>query len=110
MEISREHLVNLAYAKSLLDTPSLAARLTSYVGAPIERGFAMLPARWSESVSQATQAALQRALDVALGTLGDRPNVLSIDAVHKGIVATTGAVGGAFGLGILGIELPISTV
>jgi len=110
MEMTREHLLNLAYARDLLEKPSLAARLTSYVGAPIDRGFAMLPERWSEAVTQATQAALQRALDAALNTLGDRPSILSTDALHKGLVATTGAVGGAFGLGVLGIELPISTV
>jgi hypothetical protein len=53
---------------------------------------------------------LQRALEAALATLEDTPRMLSMDALHKGVVATTGAIGGAFGLAALGIELPISTV
>jgi hypothetical protein len=110
MQMKREHLLNLAYAKDLLETPSLAARVSNYVGAPLERGFEMLPARISEAVHHATQAALQRALDVALLTLDDNPRVLSTDTFHKGIVATTGALGGAFGIGALGVELPLSTV
>ena len=109
MDMKREHLVNLAYAKGLLEKPSLAARVTNVVGTPIEKGFAMLPDRWSDAVQEATRVALQRALEAALATMDDRPRVLSMDAVHKGIVATTGAVGGAFGLGALAIELPIST-
>jgi hypothetical protein len=110
MEITREHLVNLAYAKDLLEKPSLAGRLTNAVGAPIEKGFAILPERWTDAVQDATRVALQRALEAAVATLEDRPRVLSMDAVHKGIVATTGALGGAFGLGALGIELPVSTI
>jgi len=108
--MTREHLLNLAYAKHLLETPSLAARLSSYVGQPIERGFGMLPAKVSESVQQATEAALRRALDVALLTLDDHPSVLSADGAHKLFVATTGAVGGAFGIGALSLELPVSTI
>jgi len=110
MEMKREHLVNLAYAKGLLEKPSLAARITTIIGAPIEKGFAMLRDRWSDAVQDTTRTALQRALEAAVATMDDRPRVLSMDAVHKGIVATTGAVGGAFGLGALAIELPISTV
>jgi actin-like ATPase involved in cell morphogenesis len=110
MEMKREHLVNLAYAKGLLEKPSLAARITTIIGTPIEKGFAMLPDRWSDAVQDTTRTALQRALEAAVATMDDRPRVLSMDAVHKGIVATTGAVGGAFGLGALAIELPISTV
>jgi len=108
--MTREDLLNLAYAKDLLETPSLAVRLANYVGAPLERGFDRLPANVADAVHRATQAALQRALDVALLTLDENPRVLSTDTFHKGIVATTGALSGAFGIGALGVELPLSTV
>ena len=110
MEMSHEHRVNLAYAKSLLENPSLATKLSSAIGTPIEKGFAMLPASWSEVVQAAARTSLQRALEVALATLDDRPRLLSLDGLHKAMVATTGAAGGAFGLAALGVELPISTV
>jgi hypothetical protein len=110
MDMKREHLLNLAYAKNLLERPSLAGRLTNAVGVPIEKGFAMLPDSWSDAVQDATRTALRRALEAAIATLEDTPRVLSMDILHKGVVAATGAVGGAFGLGALGIELPISTV
>lgn len=93
----------------LLERPSLAVRLTDALGAPIERGFKLLPARWSETINSAVQLSLERALSVALRSLRPEQGRLARNRLHKLAVAATGAGGGAFGLAGLVVELPVST-
>ena len=69
----------------------------------------MLPKKWQKTIHTATEAALMKALDVAVRTLGARKPSASSDRLHKVAAATSGAMGGAFGIAALGIELPIST-
>jgi len=113
MTFSKEELDELRQAKTLLENPGLAAKLANYVGSPVEKGMKMLPKKWQASVHGATEKALMKALDVAVKSLGARSGVRSTrgaqNAAHKFAVATSGAVGGAFGLIALGVELPIST-
>ncbi|MBC7625445.1 MAG: EcsC family protein [Aeromicrobium sp.] len=112
MPISKAELAELKRAKALLENPGLASRLTSMLGAPLERGMAMLPTRFQSKVQKASEAAMMKALDVAVTSIGreaSRKSNLSRDRAHKFAAATSGAVGGAFGLLALGIELPIST-
>jgi hypothetical protein len=109
MKISREDLVDLRYAKCLLESPGLAAKLTNAIGVPLEKGFAMLPARWSETVGDVTARSLERALEAAIRTLGAPQQRPASERLHKIAVAAAGAGGGAFGLPALAIELPVST-
>ncbi|MBI5504469.1 MAG: EcsC family protein [Deltaproteobacteria bacterium] len=109
MGFSKRDLEDLALAKQLLQSPSLAARLTSLLGTPIEKGLEMLPAGWSGRVTQISQGVLHRALDLAVTTLDDAGSRRSRDSLHRLLVAATGAGGGWFGLPALPIELPIST-
>jgi hypothetical protein len=110
MPFSREELDELRQAKALLENPGLAAKLASYVGSPVEKGMKLLPARWQRGVHSATEKALMKALDVAVRSLGARSGARGAkNAAHRVAVATSGAVGGAFGLLALGVELPIST-
>jgi hypothetical protein len=109
MEIPGQALDELRYAKGLLESPGLAARVLNLFGLPVEKGFKLLPARWSELVTRAAQAALATALHVAVATLADRGPRPSFDILHKVVVTATGAAGGAFGLAALPIELPVST-
>ena len=69
MRLSPEHLYELKEAKRLLEQPSLAARLTDAIGSPIERGFSMLPERWSATINSAVRNSLNRALEVAVKSL-----------------------------------------
>jgi hypothetical protein len=109
MALSHQDRDNLRYAKSLLEHPSLATRITNIIGAPIEKGFKLLPAQWSDIVMHATRTALQKALNLAVTTMMDYEPAPSADSLHKIIVAVTGASGGAFGLLALPIELSVST-
>jgi hypothetical protein len=110
---SKEELEELRQAKFLLENPGLAAKLASYVGSPVEKGMKMLPKRWQAGVHSATEKALMKALDVAVRSLANRSGTRTgkgaQNAAHRFAVATSGAVGGAFGLIALGVELPIST-
>lgn len=109
MAISKQDLDDLKRARRLLENPGLAAKLSSALGSPVERGMKMLPSRWQKSVHAATEAALMKALDVAVSSLGKKRAAKSSDRMHKIATAASGAVGGAFGIVAIGIELPIST-
>jgi hypothetical protein len=55
MELSANDRDDLQYAKTLLENPSLAARISNVIGAPIEKGFGYLPAKWKDLVQTATE-------------------------------------------------------
>jgi hypothetical protein len=109
MTLPAKDLDDLRYARTLLENPSLAARLTNLLGTPIEKGLELLPANWSGALSVAARSALTRALDAAVATIDDRGIGPAANLLHKVTLAATGAVGGAFGLSALAIELPVST-
>ena len=106
--LTRVDQVDLAYAKALLESQSLASRVTDFIGKPIEKGIDLLPADWSGWVGEASRRAITRAVDVALATIGGNEPRRAREAMHKLAVAVTGASGGYFGLAALGVELPIS--
>ena len=108
-KLSKVDLEELGRAKALLESPGLAARITDALGTPIEKGFKLLPAKWSARVKVATRAALGHALQVALGTMDGKAVEQPSNVWHKVAVAVSGGVGGAFGLVALPLELPIST-
>jgi EcsC protein family len=109
MTLSSPDIEELRTAKLLLETPGLAARIGSYVGAPLEKGFALLPKQWHAVVNDATRKSIETALDVALRTMDHSHAESPSNRWHKLAVGTTGAAGGAFGLPALVIELPVST-
>ncbi|MGF6264593.1 hypothetical protein OKW49_005521 [Paraburkholderia youngii] len=113
--LSEQDLAALRRAKHQLESPALAMKLASVVGAPIEKLLSRIPAFANEKVSDATQAALRKCLSIALRTLGRRDDARLLapekpnNLLHKFAVATTGAAGGAFGLLALPVELPVTT-
>ena len=110
MTISKAELDELRQAKLLLENPGLAAKLANYVGTPVEKGMKLLPRSWQRGVHSATEKALMRALDVAVKSLGTRSGVGGAsNKAHRMAVAASGAIGGAFGIAALSIELPVST-
>jgi hypothetical protein len=114
--LSAGDLAALRRAKHELESPALAMKLASIVGAPLEKLLTRMPAIANEKVNDATQLALRKCLQIALRTLGrqDSATPLAVpdkpsNLLHKFAVATTGAAGGAFGLFALPVELPVTT-
>ncbi len=99
---------DLKKAKLLLENPGVAAKLTRFLGVPIEKGFKLLPANWSGKIGELTQTALSRAVETAVFTMNAQGEKAS-NLWHKMAVATTGGIGGFFGLAALAMELPVST-
>jgi EcsC protein family len=98
----------LTTAVRLLERPSFAGRLATLAGVPVGLLQRALPAGTSMVVAKATKNALERALDVALFSL--RSGRLARGRkLHSGLACTSGAIGGAFGLPALAVELPVST-
>jgi EcsC protein family len=107
--LSKADLADLKRAKELLENPGLVAKFSSVLGAPMEKGMKMLPAKWQKSVHTATEAALMKALNIAISTMSDKTGGATHSRKHQFAVALTGAMGGAVGLPALALELPIST-
>ena len=125
--LSEADLAALRRAVQVLERPSLAARLSAAAGAPLDIIGRSLPAPVTEAVGRSTEAAMRGAMRVALATLpraelaaGNGLNTAktesriarllgSGEAKHKAMAALSGAVGGAFGIATLAVELPVST-
>ena len=107
-----DDVIELRNAKFILENPGMAAKITSMIGSPIEKGLEKLPENWSSKINDITRAALIKAINIAISTVGKNTDAKPGKAAnkwHKLAVATTGGVGGTFGLSALAIELPIST-
>src|SRR5215813_1639144 len=98
----------LSAAVRRLESPSLAGRLATLAGKPVALVQRALPAAASTAVAKLTKHALERALDVALFSLRNR-RIRGGRKLHSGLAGASGAIGGAFGLAALAVELPIST-
>lgn len=99
----------LCHAAQLLESPGFFIRIVNMVGVPIDAVFKRLPAGAGELVRKAVSASLERALDIALYRLHGGWGLFQHEKLMKTLCAGTGAVGGAFGLPALPVELPIST-
>jgi hypothetical protein len=101
--------VALESALRVLSSPSLAIRLASAVGAPIERLVARLPGRATAAITRAAASAIERALETAITSLEGSQSGPASETMHKVASGVTGAVGGFFGIPALVVELPVST-
>src|ERR1700737_3170980 len=108
MDLSAADQEALAAAVRRLESPSFAGRLAALAGKPVGIVQRALPAAASVVVARAAKYALEHALDVALFSLRNR-RLTGGRKLHSGLACTSGAIGGAFGLVALTIELPVST-
>lgn len=109
MTFQQKDLNDLKKAKALLENPGIAAKITDLLGAPIEKGFELLPANWNTKIGEVTQTALTKAIHAAVFTMKGAPKEKASNILHKFAVAASGGIGGFFGLAALAVELPIST-
>lgn len=100
---------DLQKAKYLLENPGFIAKATGVLGKYVEEGMKSLPSDWTGKIGDYTEQALRKAADAALFTMKDIPHEKPSNLWHKIGVATTGAVGGFFGLAAISVELPVST-
>jgi len=106
--LSPNDLIDLQYAKQLLENPGFAARVANALGSPIGKGLACLPHGATEIITGATNKSLEVALHFAILTI-TKGQQESSNWLHKMMIAASGMAGGALGLPGLAIELPIST-
>jgi hypothetical protein len=100
----------LARAVDRLEHASLAAKLASLAGQPIEVLKARLPTVMQSGLDAAVRRALSAAMEAALKTDPARtPIPIASSWFHRGMAAASGAAGGAFGLPGTLVELPVST-
>ncbi|WP_282110129.1 EcsC family protein [Shewanella algicola] len=109
MNISKSHYKELVIAKSLLENPGLAVKISHFIGTPIEKGLALLPANWNKNIAKVTEKSLMKASEAAIFTMKDIPGEASSNRWHKFGAAVSGGVGGFFGLTAIAVELPVST-
>jgi len=104
-------LADLAEAKRLLESPSLAIQLANAVGAPVEYLLVRkLPVAATALVNRAARHAVETGFKAAAFSLGKgRVGSNANNRLHRLAVAGTGAVGGFFGLPGLLVELPLTT-
>ena len=109
MALSQSEISELREAKELLENPGIAAKVSNFVGTPIEKVLKKLPESLTTAVNDTSRKSIEKALDIALLTMDRDERGSSSNWWHKLAVVATGAGGGAFGLPALAIELPVST-
>jgi len=99
---------DLQVAVRLLEEKRFIARLTHYAGQPMEKMLTALPRRATDGVHKVVRVTVTRLLGLALKTMGAKPRTAAL-RLHKIAGGMSGAVGGAFGLPALALELPVTT-
>ena len=107
--IAAEDLLELRRACRHLEHPSLAARLSSVVGTPIEVGLNLLPRNWHNGLHRVADAAIIKALNTALSSMRREQEYSAHRGFYKALAAGSGAVSGLVGLPGLLLELPVTT-
>src|SRR5208337_3297379 len=107
--LTREETEDLKRAIACLEGTSFAQRLTDAIGRPIAALTRNMPAPARRVVAHASETALRGALKFSLRTIDMKRAPKPANRAHKLAAAASGAVGGAFGLAALPVELPLST-
>ncbi len=100
---------DLRRAVELLENPSFIARITDFLGQPAEKFISFLPSQASGKIQDAVKATLNKLLSLSVRTLDKDFEGPASTVTHKIASGVSGAIGGAFGLPALAVELPIST-
>ncbi|MDO9710855.1 EcsC family protein [Paracraurococcus lichenis] len=105
-----EALAELDAAVVVLEGTSLPVRLAALVGGSVEALKRRLPEVAQRGLDGAVRRALGAAMQAALRSGPDRrPGRLPKEWLHRGLLAASGAAGGALGLVGTLAELPVST-
>jgi hypothetical protein len=109
MSMEAGDLETLQWATQHLEHPSLAMRLSSIIGTPIEIAVKLLPRPLYKKANAMAHAGISKALKTAVSTLRHdvRPN--PHNRYYRVLAAGSGAAGGLFGIYGLPFELGVST-
>lgn len=106
-------LETLRAAHKQLENPSLAIRLSSALGMPVEAVTRELgkraPAPVVEAVGKSSHKALEFVLQSSMRSIKDSESAKARPRAHTAAAMTTGAVAGFFGIETLIVELPVTT-
>lgn len=113
MDLTTNELTTLEDAYAKLENPSLAIRISSAVGMPVEAVTRELGKRAPdvivETVSKSTHKALEMVLQSSMRSIKGKEQTSASPRLHTAAAMTTGAVAGFFGLETLIVELPLTT-
>ena len=112
-KLTESDLRVLDSARLRLENPSLAIRLSSSVGVPVESLVKQIgsrvPPQISDAVRESTLDALEYVLQNAAKTVREGAAPKAKDGLHKVAATTAGAVSGFFGVQALVVELPVTS-
>ncbi len=108
-----EDRATLGEAYRQLENPSLAIRISSAVGMPVEAVTRELgkraPSAVVEAVSKSSHKALEFVVQSSMRSIKDEAQTKASPRLHTAAAMTTGAVAGFFGIEMLLVELPVTT-
>ncbi|GAB5389015.1 MAG: hypothetical protein Alpg2KO_19830 [Alphaproteobacteria bacterium] len=107
--MSEKDFDELRKAVHNLENPSVTARVMNELGKPADKLITNLSPAVKAVIDKSVKVSMDKALDVAVKTLDSDGKVPPAKLGHKLAVGATGALGGAFGLPALALELPVST-
>lgn len=103
----------LKQARETLENPSLAIRISSAVGMPVEAVAKQIGAKAPPAVVDAVGSSTRKAIEAVMlktaHTLRGEEPVPASPKLHTAAAATTGAIAGFIGIKALAVELPITT-
>jgi hypothetical protein len=108
--LSSEHRNALARSVKLLESTSVAKRLTDYASQPVNKALKKIPGPLSRKLDKAVETAILRCLRIAIRSLdaeATRPPKSKVSSLLAGV---TGGLGGMFGATSLPVELPVTTI
>jgi EcsC protein family len=107
--LSETELSQLRDAVRALEGATFTSRLTNMLGKQVEMIGRSLPSAARQMVASASETALRAALRVAIRTIDSLTPPKAARGMHTALAAASGAIGGAFGLAAVPVELPVST-
>jgi hypothetical protein len=108
-ELSGTEIAELRWAYQQLEHPSLASRLSSQLGQPVEDLIGLLPVKWQARLEKTFKTNIYLTVRAALLSMDSSRPSHSHDFLHKALAMGAGAAGGYFGPLTLLIELPFTT-
>ena len=110
-KITHSDLQIIINAKQVLESESIAQRISQVASKPIQGLMGMLPDSAGKSIGKWVNISLEQATDWAMATTGSKEApIFREDWMHKVTVGLSGFLGGVGGLASTLVELPVSTM